>query len=441
MLLTVVEYDPKPWEEHRQTVAAICKQKALSDDPSNLAALNRVVQIDLDTSTAWAEPNVTMDELVQMTLAHRLIPAVVAASKTTTVVDAFATPTCESSSFRFGTFDCAVLSLEAVRRNGQYVMAKLHDCKTADLLFESAEALHRLAFTTLLEIALIPASEYVEISYWPVSSISGAILRMQPKELNSLILDRSAVDSSTDFIESIMFDCSTGVVISGRFTLTMDHPSNPQLPKSDSFVQHAQSIYEASPYTRSVETIPLMEYLFRHDDFRAAQLGRERHFGDRRDSLITQDAARVAPDIALPSKAVQEHVHSSLWHQYNRPINISPVEPHSTFGRRSFSTGAAFENVLWNIRVLRRLPRANIYTSNMSKQMRKSHVRDAVLSGFDSLLSHYRRASKVVRLDYGTGTGNLATEVPLPSHLHQTFTHHNYGYTTSIWTRVVPKCA
>jgi hypothetical protein len=35
----------------------------------------------------------------------------------------------------------------------------------------------------------------------------------------------------------------------------------------------------------------------------------------------------------------------------------------------------------------------------------------------------------------------LATNVPSPSHLHQTFTPHNYGYTTSIWTRVEPKCA
>jgi hypothetical protein len=400
MLLTV---DPEPWEEHRRAVAAICKriehasrywtdyclpQKAFYDAPSNLPALNRVVQIDLDTSTAWVEPNVTMDMLVRMTLAYGLIPTVVAASKTTTVADALATPTCESSSFRFGTFDCAVTSLEAVRRNGQYVMAKFHDCETVDPLFDSAEALHRLALTTLLEIALIPASEYVEISYWPVSSISGAILRMQPKESNSLILDRSAMDSSIDFIESIMFDRFTGVVISGRFTRTIDRPSNFQFPDSDSFVQHAQSIYETSSYTRgpSVETIPLMAYLFRHDDFRAAQLGRKRRSGDRRDSLITQ--ARVAPDIALPSEAVQEHVHSSHWHQYNWPINISPVESHITFGRRSFSTGAAFEDFLWNIRVLRELPKAITYTTKMSKQMTKSHVRYAVLSRFESLLPH-----------------------------------------------------
>jgi hypothetical protein len=364
-----MKYDPKPWEKHRRAVATICKkiehasrywtdhclpQKALYDAPSNLPALKRVVQIDLDTSTAWVEPNVTMSTLVRMTLAHGLIPTVVAASKTTTVVEAFVTTTCESSSFRFGTFDCAVLSLEAVRRNGQSVMARCNDCDTADLLFESTGALDRLALTTLLEIALIPASEYVEISYWPVASISGAILKMQPKGPNSLILDRSAVESSTDFIESIMFDRSSGVVISGRFTLTIERPRNSQLSESDSFVQHAQSIHKASPYTRgpSVETIPLMEYLFRHDDFRAAQLRRKRHSSDRRDSLIAQDDGREVQDIALPSEAVQEHVHNSHWHQYTSLLSISPVESHSTFGRRSFGTGASFEHILWNIRVL-----------------------------------------------------------------------------------------
>lgn len=61
-------------------------------------------------------------------------------------------------------------------------MARSDDKDTAGLLWGGAGALHNLGLTTLLEIALILAGEYVEIMYSPIFSISGARCMMQQIE-------------------------------------------------------------------------------------------------------------------------------------------------------------------------------------------------------------------------------------------------------------------
>lgn len=149
MLEITFGYDPTPWEEHRRVVTVIRKtiedtsryqtgnrsaQQAPYNAPMDIPGLNKIIQIDRDTSTAWVEPNVTTEKFVQATLARGLVPAVVAASRAVSVADAFSATTTESSSFKFGSFDCAVLSLETILSNGQYVMATINDHETSDLL-------------------------------------------------------------------------------------------------------------------------------------------------------------------------------------------------------------------------------------------------------------------------------------------------------------------
>ncbi|KAF3031598.1 hypothetical protein E8E11_000006, partial [Didymella keratinophila] len=149
--------------------------------------------------------------LVQATMKERLIPSVVASSRDTTVLEAFVTETGSSSSFRYGTFDCAVLSLKCVRRDGQEIMVKLHDGDAVEKLLEDV-------LITLLEIALIPAGKYVEITYWPVDSLSTAYLRIMPKGHESWVNHISALYDSTDFMDSVMFDQSSGIVVVGKIT-------------------------------------------------------------------------------------------------------------------------------------------------------------------------------------------------------------------------------
>ncbi|KAH7091958.1 hypothetical protein FB567DRAFT_613675 [Paraphoma chrysanthemicola] len=185
MFAVAFGHKPKPWEDLDKAVAAICKSiektnrcrtsslgapRAPYNSPNDIPNLNNILQIDLDTPSVWAEPNVKMETLVRATVAYGLVPAVVAASKSISVADAFAATTTESSSFNFCTSNCAVLSLLAILSNGRYVIATSNDNDTPDLLCGSAGAVHSLILATLLLLALISASEHIEIICWPVSA-------------------------------------------------------------------------------------------------------------------------------------------------------------------------------------------------------------------------------------------------------------------------------
>ncbi|KAJ6267320.1 hypothetical protein PSV08DRAFT_373788 [Bipolaris maydis] len=232
-----------------------------SSQPSEVDGL---IQISLKEAIAWVQPNVTMDALVQSTMRVGLIPTVVASSKNTTVLEAFATETCGSSSFRYGTFSCAVLSVKVVVRDVQELTIKLNG-DTIDQHFGNYSVSHRLDSITLFEIALIPAGNYVEMTYWPVRDIWGATLRMMPKTRQSLIVDRPAVDEFTDLLDVLIFESTFGVVVTGRFMPTTDNLCSP-FGQNTPFVQHAESI-RSSKLQHSgesyVETVPLMDYIFR----------------------------------------------------------------------------------------------------------------------------------------------------------------------------------
>jgi hypothetical protein len=332
---------------------SLFSQKAPYRAPSDIPGLDNIVEIDLDTCTAWVEPNVTMEELVQATVIYGLIPAVVAASRKVSVANAFAATTTESSSFKFGTFDCAVLSLENVLSNGQYVMARTTDRNTTDLLFGSAGAMHSLGLTTLLEIALIPASEYVEVTYWPVFSVSGIMRKIRQEGQDPSMLKTSVVNDSTDFVESCMFDAFSGVVITGRFISSADHISIPPTPDGQDFVNHARSVWNATRYDcqQRVDVFHTMKYLFRYDDHRTISVQKQRGFNRQdRANRIEQTRNMMLQDIGMPPNAAAKHIHNFHEAQDIWPIWIHPVKPPSAFGRRSFGIGAAVEQDFWNVR-------------------------------------------------------------------------------------------
>ncbi|KAF2844752.1 hypothetical protein T440DRAFT_435983, partial [Plenodomus tracheiphilus IPT5] len=117
---------------------------------------------------ALVEPNVTMEILVT----HGLVPSVVAGSKSTSIGDAFVAALAGSSSSRSGTFDCAVASIETVRSDGQRKIAKMDSVRSLGLLVSNA-------LTTKLKIILVDAAPSVEITDWPVASVSDAMILMQ----------------------------------------------------------------------------------------------------------------------------------------------------------------------------------------------------------------------------------------------------------------------
>ncbi|KAF1984238.1 FAD-binding domain-containing protein [Aulographum hederae CBS 113979] len=223
--------------------------------------LNHVLTVDKEKKTALVEPNVSMDVLLRETMKANLVPPVVMELPGITVGGGFAGMSGESSSFKHGIFDCTINSLEIVLANGSIVHAS--HTSNQDLFNGAAGSCGTLGVITLLELQLIDAKKYVELSYHPVSSTKEAIEKSE--ELMR--------DPSVEYIDAILFSSTSGVVMTGHLTdaPTPNTPIQTFLRRRDPwFYIHAQRLIarqrkkgEKSEPARVA--IPLPDYFFRYD--------------------------------------------------------------------------------------------------------------------------------------------------------------------------------
>jgi Delta24-sterol reductase len=219
------------------------------------SGLTNVLLIDREKMTALVEPNVPMDGLVEETLRHGLVPPVVMEFPGITVGGGFSGTSGESSSFRYGFFDRTIKWIEVVLPNGEKVTAS--STERPDLFRGAAAAFGTLGVVTLLEVQLIEAKKYVELTYHPTSDISQAMQKM--KEVTD--------DTSNDYLDGIVFAMDRIVVCSGRLTDNLpDGARVQQFTRAQDpwFYIHTrkQTSQATSPI---VEFIPLVDYLFRYD--------------------------------------------------------------------------------------------------------------------------------------------------------------------------------
>ncbi|KXL47432.1 hypothetical protein M433DRAFT_27941 [Acidomyces richmondensis BFW] len=221
-------------------------------DTSNL---DHVLKINKNSKTCLVEPNVPMDQLVDATLPLGLVPPVVMEFPGITVGGAFAGTAGESSGFKYGFFDNTVNWIECVLATGEIVTASSQE--RDDLFFGAAGSFGTLGVTTLLEVQLIDAKRYVEITYHPTSTIS-----------HSLTTLRAECDvKDNDFVDGILFGKNHGVIVSGRLTdelaagLKVQHFSRAHDPW---FYIHAKRLSKGKSVPVK-EAIPLRDYLFRYD--------------------------------------------------------------------------------------------------------------------------------------------------------------------------------
>jgi delta24-sterol reductase len=108
---------------------------------------------------------------------------------------------------------------------------------------------------TKLEIHLIPAKEYVALSYHSFSSVYETIECVR----------HAMSDPGNDYVDGIIFSKSHGVVMTGRLTNSFPPSHKPQTfsgPWDPWFYLHAKS---RPRDTVSTDYIPVAEYLFRYD--------------------------------------------------------------------------------------------------------------------------------------------------------------------------------
>ncbi|EMD62774.1 hypothetical protein COCSADRAFT_27274 [Bipolaris sorokiniana ND90Pr] len=144
----------------------------------------------------------------------------------------------------------------------------------------------------------------------------------------------------------VMFEPELGAVVTGRFMATAQPICRP-FGERVSFLKHVESIVrerKGKPGPAYVETVPLVDYLFRYYD-------------DNRES--TQDYASISQYVALPAEALEDYVKDAYWQFSSHPVRITRVDPHSTFSKRGFGMPAASEDDLWHVEQLDATERKN----------------------------------------------------------------------------------
>lgn len=221
------------------------------DEMIDTSHLNHVLHIDTDRKTVLVEPNVPMDKLVKATLKHGLIPPVVMEFPGITVGGGVQGGAGESSSFRYGTFQSICNEYEIITGDGTATICSA--AHNSDLFYGTAGSYGTLGIMTSVELQLIQAKKYVELTYIPVSSFEESVEVLQ-----------ETCKKHYDYIDGIMFSPNNGVIMVGTLTNTKAHKVQRFARAHDEwFYLHAQDI--STRRIKHTESIPIVDYLFRYD--------------------------------------------------------------------------------------------------------------------------------------------------------------------------------
>ncbi|KAI9889656.1 MAG: hypothetical protein M1814_005057 [Vezdaea aestivalis] len=246
----------KPFRIYHGSTNATRDTTFQRDSVVDTSPLRFVLNIDQKNKTVLVEPNVSMEQLVSITLPFGLVPLVVPEFRKITVGGAFAGTGGESSSYKHGFFDSTVEKIEMVLATGEVVMTS--ESERPDLFHGAAGTFGSLGVTTLLTVRLIEAKLYVQLTYQPVQGMPQALERIKA----------AAKNPKVDFIDGILYALDKGVIITGKMTndavgsRSIQYFSRAQDPW---FYLHAESLLKRDPSTAQIISTPIKDYLFRYD--------------------------------------------------------------------------------------------------------------------------------------------------------------------------------
>ncbi|KAF1992223.1 FAD-binding domain-containing protein [Aulographum hederae CBS 113979] len=317
----------------------------------DLSSLNNVLRVNSQNKTASVEPNVPMDELVKATLKHNLLPCVVMEFPGITCGGAFAGTGGESSSFKYGTFDRTVTQVEMVLANGDVVRAS--ELENSDLFVGSAGAFGTLGVLTLLEVNLIDAKRYVELTYHPLAALPDVVAETRKQ---------CKPEANNDFVDGILFRPATfkkkqpsATVITGKL---VDKPSDSKKtsrinrftrPLDPWYYVHVQAGLKRGKGSWT-ELVPVQDYFFRYDRG-AFWCGRNgfkyflmpfnrltRLFFDpvmhTRELFVALHASQnihrsIIQDLTIPAKHLKEFIEYMIPEFDISPLWICPMPPNT----------------------------------------------------------------------------------------------------------------
>ena len=210
-------------------------------------ALDDVISIDVEARTADVQGMCTYERLVEVTLAHGLMPLVVPQLKTITLGGAVSGLGIESTSLRSGLPHESVLALEVLTGAGDIVTAD--EDENAELFAAFPNSYGSLGYATRLRIRL----EQVEPNV--------ALRHVRFAELDELCAAVTTIAESgswqgepVDFLDGVMFSPAESYLTLGRRTAE-GTPSD----------YTGQQVYYRSIQRRERDCLSIHDYLWRWD--------------------------------------------------------------------------------------------------------------------------------------------------------------------------------
>ncbi len=214
----------------------------------DVSGLTGVVSLDAAACTADVQGMCTYEDLVDVTLAHGLMPLVVPQLRTITLGGAVAGLGIESSSFRHGLPHESVLEMDLLVGSGQVVTAAPTG-EHADLFATFPNSYGALGYATRLRIELQPVSPQVALRHVsvPLEGLADTI---------ATVVETQSCDGWTvDFVDGVVFSPDEAYLTIGRWADTGRSGSD----------YTAQDVYYRSIQARTHDVLSTYDYLWRWD--------------------------------------------------------------------------------------------------------------------------------------------------------------------------------
>lgn len=208
-----------------------------------------VLSVDAAGRTADVLGMTTYEQLVDVTLAHGLMPAVVPQLRTITLGGAVTGLGIESSSFRNGLPHETVLEMDILTGDGRIVTATA-DNEHRDLFFGFPNSYGTLGYALRLRIELEPVRPHVRLRHVRFDDPEALFAAC-----SQVCETRSHDGAPVDFVDGTLFSPSEGYLTLGMFSDTATHASD----------YTGMDVYYRSVRERTDDVLTTQDYLWRWD--------------------------------------------------------------------------------------------------------------------------------------------------------------------------------
>ena len=215
----------------------------------DVSGLDSVLSIDPAARTVDVQAMTTYEHLVDATLAHGLMPAVVPQLKTITIGGAVTGLGIESSSFRNGLPHESVREIEVLTGDGQVVVAH-PEGPDADLFRAFPNSYGTLGYALRLVVDLEPVHPFVRlrhVRFDDLDALTDAVGR--------IVADRSFDGEQVDFLDGTVFTGDEAYLTLGSWA--------DEVPYTSDYT--GKGIYYRSIQQRRVDYLTVRDYLWRWD--------------------------------------------------------------------------------------------------------------------------------------------------------------------------------